>query len=948
MERPFYFRSGPFFQLFWELCFATYPSPLERNAPLRVKLWLFTIVGIFEFIAGSWIAELIISLLSVICWVTGTSSFIINRYSDDIYDNARDVVLLLVAGTTFALRSRSFVSYASRQGRGATLQSLWSSFIWHNPVLAFHASLRLWSYCTGYSTFHLHVPRFFWILLAPDFEVGSEFVNAANKRSASTGWLSSIWTWVISSIGLYILKKAVVSGPTVIIEMCLAAQNIAAVTTLKRPGNDTNLKETSPSLPSRAEFELQMLPRLAIVGIFHFLGHLGLIAKRISLDTEGALDWIVSKLAKKSKVSALQQALSPGQRQFRLLTIYPGFGTMSVRCSLDWYRLGFAPQYKTISYAWGTARDRTILREISIDGDRRHITKSVFEVLHIMRCSYKPVTIWIDYLCINQADELEKDSQIPLMPRIYSDSSEVVVWLGHSKTADLAISLIDRLFLINRIRAPSKTLYPYGVSTESARALKRMFKTRWFGRVWVVQEIVRSSRKVTIKYGYHSISWERLCWFTQTLSSDINEMHALSTQIGYSGLSDTIALRNVSLIRRFTLIKHASLSLMFYLAQMFRSGTRFDAEKPEDRIYGILGLALSQNQILQPDYQIPLPELFINLVKRSIETTTSDNQLEFLNHAGLGYKPTIPNLPSWVPDWTIKTTCKPFLGAQGEHELFYNETAIHEIEEDAIDLMTYGRAIPAGDTGARFRFGLAFRDQVGRASPWLYNATPGSKPEVSVLPGNVLEVEGCMVDSILVIGSEYPVLDQDDYDTDRKILMEWVDLVVQHLPGSLSKLDPSTVWQTFFRTLLHGRDTTEFDYSFASMPRDIFALSPPAHLEDFWAALRESEHDKFLEHIPPSIADVKYFTKHFRKTCTGRCFGITKEGSMGLFLPDSQEGDLICLISGARIPFCIRPKSQKEAKDEQVFSLIGPVYVQGIMQGYPKIGESLVDRIKLQ
>jgi len=34
----------------------------------------------------------------------------------------------------------------------------------------------------------------------------------------------------------------------------------------------------------------------------------------------------------------------------------------------------------------------------------------------------------------------------------------------------------------------------------------------------------------------------------------------------------------------------------------------------------------------------------------------------------------------------------------------------------------------------------------------------------------------------------------------------------------------------------------------------------------------------------------------------GRVFGVTDNGHMGLFLPSSQEGDLICLFHGISLP----------------------------------------------
>ena len=44
--------------------------------------------------------------------------------------------------------------------------------------------------------------------------------------------------------------------------------------------------------------------------------------------------------------------------------------------------------------------------------------------------------IWIDQLCINQADIVEKSSQVAMMPRIYKSCKEVILWLGEIEAVD--------------------------------------------------------------------------------------------------------------------------------------------------------------------------------------------------------------------------------------------------------------------------------------------------------------------------------------------------------------------------------------------------------------------------------------------------------------------------------------------------------------------------------
>lgn len=39
-------------------------------------------------------------------------------------------------------------------------------------------------------------------------------------------------------------------------------------------------------------------------------------------------------------------------------------------------------------------------------------------------------TIWVDAICINQSDVKERNHQVHIMQRIYTNAASVVVWLG--------------------------------------------------------------------------------------------------------------------------------------------------------------------------------------------------------------------------------------------------------------------------------------------------------------------------------------------------------------------------------------------------------------------------------------------------------------------------------------------------------------------------------------
>jgi len=54
--------------------------------------------------------------------------------------------------------------------------------------------------------------------------------------------------------------------------------------------------------------------------------------------------------------------------------------------------------------------------------------------------------LWIDAICINQENSLEKGHQIKLMGQIYKNASRVLVWLGTGdQDSELAFNSLEQL-----------------------------------------------------------------------------------------------------------------------------------------------------------------------------------------------------------------------------------------------------------------------------------------------------------------------------------------------------------------------------------------------------------------------------------------------------------------------------------------------------------------------
>ncbi|KAH8647418.1 heterokaryon incompatibility, partial [Tricladium varicosporioides] len=77
------------------------------------------------------------------------------------------------------------------------------------------------------------------------------------------------------------------------------------------------------------------------------------------------------------------------------------------------------PPYTALPYNWG---DQTRRRDIILNSSKISITQK--------SRNYRSLTLWINALCIDQNNDVEKSEQIQWMRQIYSQAKSVTTWLG--------------------------------------------------------------------------------------------------------------------------------------------------------------------------------------------------------------------------------------------------------------------------------------------------------------------------------------------------------------------------------------------------------------------------------------------------------------------------------------------------------------------------------------
>lgn len=130
------------------------------------------------------------------------------------------------------------------------------------------------------------------------------------------------------------------------------------------------------------------------------------------------------------KPSKLYAPLNAKKREFRLLTICSGSFDDEVRCNLVPVQMGSKPSYAALSYYRGSKDERATIK---VNGQAISVTQNLELALKYFRKNKSHTVIWVDAVCINQEDIVEKSSQVCLMRDIYSRGMPIILFIYHTK-----------------------------------------------------------------------------------------------------------------------------------------------------------------------------------------------------------------------------------------------------------------------------------------------------------------------------------------------------------------------------------------------------------------------------------------------------------------------------------------------------------------------------------
>jgi Heterokaryon incompatibility protein (HET) len=593
------------------------------------------------------------------------------------------------------------------------------------------------------------------------------------------------------------------------------------------------------------------------------------------------------------------QTLPSGGHHIRLVKLDEGEKTGEITCSVIQCPISAAPEYEAVSYCWGSPLEKT---QVTCDGKALHVPLSLRPFLLRTRAKGRQRTLWIDSICVNQADDGEKASQVREMHQVYRKASRTLIWLGQdSETSTLGIQFALWLYKLALASEAEKKTWRYwwgknwecyGIFLRQWAAFFELFERPWFSRAWTVQEAVLSSN-AWITCGDNAIPWSALVGallFAFTDQSWIFEFYG------------TTKMNNVLwLYHSQAEVAKGEKRFHYEILTRHRQNIAFDDRDTVFAFRGLSGHASFEEHNVIPNYKHDAETLFTEL---AVTTLSQASNLDFLSIPRL-QSPSDPlNIPSWVPDWSCRSPlCCSFL---------------------------------------QLELGGATKRQLSS-----YDATKGSlyHPIIDDETKRVktpLHLLGYTVGRITNMSECWDLQDTKGFQSIRKqaIVLQKNQVLVNNwrsvaLPDILSEDAPyvtgeplyDVMWQTCVAGIFAkgNKEATAKMYSRFESRQRILRIIPWLGIQDcVWPWVLVVFVGHLLRLLRISNPEMEFRTSV--SFMINRKLFKTDNGYMGMGPAIAEIGDYVVLVKGGRMPLAVRPRGR-------LWELMGDVYLHGAMGG---------------
>ena len=222
------------------------------------------------------------------------------------------------------------------------------------------------------------------------------------------------------------------------------------------------------------------------------------------------------------------------------------------------------------------------------------IWPNVWTALHSLRRVDEDIVLWVDAICINQGDVLEKNHQVARMGEIYKNATLVHVWLGpEDNNSNLAFDFINTY--LDRDDQASLD----DVTTEALHAISQR---PYCNRAWIRQEIFLG-KDVVLHCGNRSTSWDRFTTYFAIKDPEYDKCKPFI--YGISNMPSLIDNRNA--------IQNGQLPSFL---QLLPSNGHMKCTDTRDQVFSLLAITSDcvHRRHDMVDYTLDLSTLFLGLM----------------------------------------------------------------------------------------------------------------------------------------------------------------------------------------------------------------------------------------------------------------------------------------------------------------------------------------------
>ena len=202
------------------------------------------------------------------------------------------------------------------------------------------------------------------------------------------------------------------------------------------------------------------------------------------------------------------QPLDDTAHSIRLLRIAPAQADERIRISMT--HSDMQAEYSCLSYMWGTGSTD---HDIVINGYTSGVRENLYRFLRMASHRFPDQLLWIDALCINQADNTEKGIQVERMGEIYRSGQRTLVWLGDksdlSHVFDWAKAQpkVDSRSRKSAVLNANFTMRLGNYTPDSVyEGIKTLLTDPYWYRTWIAQEILLA-RTVRLLHSFHEMDF---------------------------------------------------------------------------------------------------------------------------------------------------------------------------------------------------------------------------------------------------------------------------------------------------------------------------------------------------------------------------------------------------------------------------------------------------------